>query len=148
MCPWKINPAQSLSSLVSHRRLTLDWDTWCCSNCFVMLLCVVCRSWLIFSFSHLWEHNLLFSTFPEFHWGCAVKKPKRNFGPCSHIPRVFVGLGVMNGASHVPPICALPAQNEGIITVFLAGRTHSQTVPDIICEVNTFCCITSVVAIR
>lgn len=38
----------------------------------------------------------------------------------------------MNGASDVPPICAHPAQQESIITLFLAGRTHSQSVPDII----------------
>lgn len=40
----------------------------------------------------------------------------------------------MNGALDIPPICVHPAQQESIITLFLAGRTHSQSVPDIILQ--------------
>lgn len=40
----------------------------------------------------------------------------------------------MNGASDVPPICVHPAQQGSIITLFRAGRTHSQFVPNIILQ--------------
>lgn len=74
-----------------------------------------------------------------------VRLKEKTFGGCLHILPAFVELGVMNGASDVPPICVHPAQQESIITLFLAGRTHSQFVPDIIlqAEHTLFCHIVS-----
>lgn len=54
-------------------------------------------------------------------------------GSCLHIRRAFLAeLVVMNGASDVPPICAHRVRQASIIAVFLAARTHSQFVPNIV----------------
>lgn len=93
------------------------------------------NSWLILVFTLLraqlaWLHSQrLGIKYPFYQLGW-----KRNFGGCLQILPACVELGVMNGVSDVPPICVHPAQRGSIITLFLAGRTHSQFVPDIILQ--------------
>lgn len=93
------------------------------------------NSWLILVFTLLraqlaWLHSQrLGIKYPFYQLGW-----KRNFGGCLQILPACVELGVMNGVSDVPPICVHPAQRGSIITLFLAGRTQSQFVPDIILQ--------------
>lgn len=117
-----------------HWCFSLSADTRLNSNCFVMFGRTSFGRADRFSRLHACAHTYVTAPPPPPPHDCRLRS-ERNFGqPLTYSPSVLAELVVMNGASDVPPICAHRVRQASIIALFLAARTHSQFVPNIVLQ--------------